>query len=74
MQRDRRAPKGTPQAIVAELSRQINAGLTDPKLMTRLTELGARSCRGSPDDYAKFVTEETEKWGAIVRSTGAQIE
>jgi tripartite-type tricarboxylate transporter receptor subunit TctC len=68
------APKGTPQAIVTELNRQINAGLSDPKLMTRLTELGAKSRPGSPDDYANFVAEETEKRGAIVRSTGTQIE
>lgn len=68
------APKGTPQAIVTELNRQINAGFSDPKLMTRLNDLGAKSRPGSPDDYAKFVAEETEKWGAIVRSIGAQIE
>lgn len=68
------APRGTPQAIVTDLNRQINAGLADPKLTTRLAELGAKSRPGSPDDYAKFVVEETEKWGAIVRSTGAQIE
>jgi tripartite-type tricarboxylate transporter receptor subunit TctC len=68
------APKGTPPAIVTELNRQINAGLADPKLAARFAELGAKAQPGSPGDYARFVNDETEKWGAIVKSTGAQVE
>jgi tripartite-type tricarboxylate transporter receptor subunit TctC len=68
------APKGTPQAIVMELNRQVNAGLADPKLMARFAELGARARPGSPGDYAKLIADETEKWGAIVKSTGSQLE
>jgi|SRR5690348_185038 len=68
------APKGTSQAIVLKLNRLVNACLGDPKLMVRLTELGARPRPGSPDDYAQFVVAETAKWGEIVRSTGSQVE
>jgi tripartite-type tricarboxylate transporter receptor subunit TctC len=68
------APKGTPRAIVMELNRQVNAGLADPKFMARFAEVGARVRPGSPEDYAKFIADETEKWGAIVKSTGSQLE
>ena len=68
------APKGIPQSIVMELNRQVNAGLADPKLIARFAELGAKVHPGSPEDYAKFIADETEKWGAIVRSTGSQLE
>jgi tripartite-type tricarboxylate transporter receptor subunit TctC len=68
------APKGTPRAIVMELNRQVNAGLAEPKLMTRFAEVGARVRPGSPEDYAKFIADETKKWGAIVKSTGSQLE
>jgi len=68
------APKGTAQQVIAELNRQVNASLADPKLMARFAELGAKVTPGSPDDYAKFVSEETDKWAAIVKSTGAKIE
>jgi tripartite-type tricarboxylate transporter receptor subunit TctC len=68
------APKGTPQSIVMELNRQVNAGLADPKLIARFAGLGARVHPGSPEDYAKFIADETEKWGAIVKSTGSQLE
>jgi tripartite-type tricarboxylate transporter receptor subunit TctC len=68
------APKGTPEPIVAALNRCINEGLTDPKLRARLAELGAKARPGTPDDYARMVADETDKWGAIVRSTGSFID
>jgi tripartite-type tricarboxylate transporter receptor subunit TctC len=68
------APKGTPQAIVMELNRQVNAGLADTKLMARFAEVGAKVRPGSPEDYAKLIADETEKWGAIVKSMGSQLE
>jgi tripartite-type tricarboxylate transporter receptor subunit TctC len=68
------APKGTPEAVVGELNRQINAGLADPKLKARFAELGAKVFPGSPGDYARFVAEETAKWGEIVKSTGSHVD
>jgi tripartite-type tricarboxylate transporter receptor subunit TctC len=68
------APKGTPEAAVGELNRQINAGLADPRLKTRFAEIGAKVLPGSPGDYARLVVEETEKWAAIVRSTGSHVD
>ena len=68
------APKGTPPAIVAELNRQVNAALANPKLVARFAELGVKPMPTSPEDYARFVGAETQKWGAIVRSTGSQVE
>jgi tripartite-type tricarboxylate transporter receptor subunit TctC len=57
-----------------ELNRRVNAGLANPEFTARFAEQGARVSPGSPEDYAKFVAEETEKWGAIVKSTGSQLE
>ncbi|MBR0697269.1 tripartite tricarboxylate transporter substrate binding protein [Bradyrhizobium lablabi] len=68
------APKGTPEQIVAALNRCINEGLADPKVSARLAELGAKTRPGTPGDYARLVAGETDKWGAIVRSTGSYIE
>ena len=68
------APKGTPEAIVTALNRSINEGLAEPKLRARLAELGAKARPGTAGDYARLVADETEKWGAIVRSTGSFIE
>jgi tripartite-type tricarboxylate transporter receptor subunit TctC len=68
------APKGTPRAVIMELNRQVNAGLANPEIAACFAEQGARVRPGSPEDYARFVAEETEKWRAIVKSTGSQVE
>jgi tripartite-type tricarboxylate transporter receptor subunit TctC len=68
------APKDTPAAIVDQLNREINAGLADPKLKARFSDLGATVFPGSPSDFGKFMAEETEKWSEVIRFAGAKSE
>jgi tripartite-type tricarboxylate transporter receptor subunit TctC len=68
------APKATPAEIVDKLNQEINAGLADPKLKARFAELGAAVFPGSPADFTRFMAEETEKWGKVVRFSGAKAE
>jgi tripartite-type tricarboxylate transporter receptor subunit TctC len=62
------APKNTPAEIVEELNKEINAGLAAPKLKARLADLGGTPIAGSPADFGKFIAEETEKWGKVIRA------
>src|SRR5262245_47848861 len=62
------APKGTPAEVVDKLNKEINAGLADPKMKVRLTELGGLVVVGSPADFAKFIADETEKWGKVIQA------
>ena len=57
------APKNTPAEIIDKLNKEINAGLADPKIKARLADLDSTALVGSPADFAKFIAEETEKWG-----------
>jgi tripartite-type tricarboxylate transporter receptor subunit TctC len=66
------APRPTPADIVEKLNLEINAGLADPKLKARLAELAGVVLSGSPADYGKLIAEETEKWGKVVRFSGAK--
>jgi tripartite-type tricarboxylate transporter receptor subunit TctC len=68
------APKGTPPAIIAILNREINAGLADPKVRTRLIEMGGIILSTTPEEFGKVVAEETEKWEKAVRFSGASME
>jgi tripartite-type tricarboxylate transporter receptor subunit TctC len=68
------APKNTPAEIIDKLNREINAGLADPKIVARLTDLGSTALTLSPADLDKFVVDETEKWGKVVRATGIKAE
>jgi tripartite-type tricarboxylate transporter receptor subunit TctC len=68
------APKGTPTEIVDNLNRAINAGLADPKIKSRLAELGGTVLPGSPADFGKLIADETEKWGKVIRAANIKAE
>jgi tripartite-type tricarboxylate transporter receptor subunit TctC len=67
-------PAGTPTAIVSRLNAAINEGLKSPDLAASLRRLGAEAKGGAPQDFAAFIGEETQKWGAIVRSSGVKLD
>jgi tripartite-type tricarboxylate transporter receptor subunit TctC len=63
-----RRAQNTPADIVDKLNREINAGLSDPKIKARLADLGGEVLAVSPADFAKLIAEETEKWGKVIRA------
>ena len=68
------APKKTPVEIVDKLNRAINAALDDPKLKTRLVELGGTLLAGSPADFDKLIADDTEKWAKVIRAAHIKAE
>ena len=65
-------PKGTPDDIIDKINKEINAILAEPKAKARLADLGASLVAGSPADFGKLVADETEKWGKVVKFSGAK--
>ena len=65
-------PRATPTEIVDRLNGEINAGLADPKLKARLTDLGGTMLAGSPADFGKLIADETQKWAKVVKFSGAK--
>src|SRR5262249_26504251 len=57
------APKGTPAAVIQKLNAEINVALDDPTIKQRMAELGGTAFPGSPADFARFIADETERWG-----------
>jgi tripartite-type tricarboxylate transporter receptor subunit TctC len=68
------APRNTPAEIIDRLNNEINAGLSDPTLRTRLLEGGGTVLAGSPAEFGKFVGDETEKWAKVIRFAGIRSE
>jgi len=68
------APKATPAEIVEKLNKEISAGLADPKIKSRLADLGGIALMGSPSDFGKLIVEETEKWGKVVKFVGIKAD
>jgi tripartite-type tricarboxylate transporter receptor subunit TctC len=56
-------PKNTPSEIIDRLNKEINAGLSDPKMKARLADLGVSVFTGSPADFGRLIANETETWG-----------
>jgi tripartite-type tricarboxylate transporter receptor subunit TctC len=68
------APKRTPAEIVDRLNREINAALVDPKVKTRLADLGGAVLALSPADYGKLNATEIEKWAKVVKFANIKPE
>jgi len=64
------APADTPTDIVGLLNNGINAALADPKVKTRLIELGGSVLATSPSEFSKLVAEDTRKWRKVVELSG----
>jgi len=59
---------------VLKLNQEINAALTDPKIKSRIAELGASTLPGSPADFGKLIADETEKWAKVIRAANIKPE
>ncbi len=68
------APKNTPVEIIDRLNKEINAVLADPRMKTRVADMGATLVAGSPAEFGKLVADETEKWGNVVKFSGAKAD
>ena len=68
------APKGTPQAAIDRLNREINAALADPAMKAKLADLGGVPIPGTPEDFWALHKMETEKWAKIVKFSGAKVD
>jgi tripartite-type tricarboxylate transporter receptor subunit TctC len=66
--------KTAPAEITDKLNKEINASIADPEMKERIDKLGATPMLGSPTDFDKFVADETEKWGKVVKFAGITPE
>jgi tripartite-type tricarboxylate transporter receptor subunit TctC len=67
-------PKGTPPEIIDKLNKEVNAALADPKIKARLAELGGMLIPGTPAEFGKLVSDETDKWAKVIKTGGVALE
>jgi tripartite-type tricarboxylate transporter receptor subunit TctC len=68
------APKGTPPNIVEKLNQAINAGLAESSIQARLAELGSEPMPVTSSEFGRYVAAEIQKWGRLVKDSGAKPE
>ena len=67
-------PRGTPAEIVDRLNREINAALADPRMTAQLADVGAFPMPMTPSGFAKYIADETEKWGKVIRTADIKAQ
>lgn len=67
------APAKTPPEIVAGANKLARAAIADPSVGPRITAQGGFLKPGTPDDFARFITRETQQWGNIIHTAGVTL-
>jgi len=68
------APARTPPAIIARLQQAVASAARNPETRARFDALGAEPVADSPEDYARFVRAEYDRWGKLVRDAGIKLD
>lgn len=64
-------PAGIPKHVVDKVSEATNAALKDPGVLKQLETQGLNALGGSPDDFARFIKSETQRWVRVMHDIDA---
>jgi tripartite-type tricarboxylate transporter receptor subunit TctC len=68
------APAGTPKEIVRKLHQTLATTLASPEVRSQLAAVGAEPVASSPEEFAKFMRAESQKWARVIRAGGVKVE
>ena len=68
------APPGTSKAIVETLNRAINEIMAQPDINQQLRSHAMVPVGGTPEDMARFIRQETKRWGDVITSAKISIK
>jgi tripartite-type tricarboxylate transporter receptor subunit TctC len=67
-------PAGTPREIVDMVNAETNAINKTPEMRKRMVDFGAEIGGGTPEDFARFIADETKRYEEVVRASGAKLD
>ncbi|HXF66296.1 MAG TPA: tripartite tricarboxylate transporter substrate binding protein [Burkholderiales bacterium] len=67
-------PAALARPLVARISADLTAILGTPEIKQRLEKLGAEPAPLPPEEFARFIGAEVEKWARVVRASGATAD
>jgi tripartite-type tricarboxylate transporter receptor subunit TctC len=68
------APKDTPAEVIDKLNKEINAVAADPLIKARLASLGVDPMSMTSAAFGKFIADEAEKWGKVIRAANIKSD
>lgn len=67
-------PAGTPRDVVDSLNRALGAALASKPVIDFFANIAVEPWFSSPDEMARFVAQENERWGKIIRDRGISLQ
>ena len=67
-------PAATPPAIVEKLSAAIQRAMASTEMQDKYAVGGSRATAMTPQQFAAFIKEDTERWAPVIRASGAKVE
>jgi len=68
------APAKTPPEIIAKLNAAVTEVMRSDLVRRRIAEQGAELVGGSPEDFARFIKEETDRLSAMIRRANIHLD
>jgi tripartite-type tricarboxylate transporter receptor subunit TctC len=65
---------GTPQTIISKLNSEVNRVLQMPEVREKFASEGAEVVSGTPQQFGDLMKQEIEKWGLVVKESGAKVD
>ena len=67
-------PPGMPRALVERIQKDVAAVLQKPEVKQKLQSMGVEPRGTTPDEFSADIRAELQRWGEIVRTSGAKLE
>ena len=68
------APARTPREVISKLNRDVRAVLAEPEVRRQLESRGLEAFSGTPEELARHMSVEIERWGKVIRDAGVKLE
>ena len=67
-------PAGTPPAIVDKLNAAMQKALNTTEMQEQLARGGSKALPMTPQQFAAYIKEDTERWAPVIKASGARVE
>jgi tripartite-type tricarboxylate transporter receptor subunit TctC len=68
------APPGTPKSITEKINADVNEALRQPDIQDRLKKLSAETFGGTTAETAKYLRQEVERWGSVIKEADIKLQ
>ena len=68
------APSATPKDIINRMAQEVTRIVRSDETRAKLDAMGTFAAGGTPEEFDAFITQETLKWGSVIKSAGVTVD